>query len=43
MSKEGILVKNPDVFENLASLDQIIFDKTGTLSTGNFEVSQLQT
>lgn len=43
MSKEGILVKNPDVFENLANLDEIIFDKTGTLSTGKFIVQELKT
>ncbi|MFT4969198.1 MAG: Cu+-exporting ATPase [Chitinophagales bacterium] len=41
MSKEGILVKNPDAFENLANLNQIIFDKTGTLSTGKFGVKEL--
>lgn len=41
MTKNGILVKNPNTFENLAKVDSLIYDKTGTLSTGNFSVKNL--
>jgi Cu+-exporting ATPase len=35
-AKRGILIKGGDVLENFAKTKQIIFDKTGTLSTGHF-------
>ena len=38
MSNNGILVKNPDVFENLTAVKNFIFDKTGTLTTGAFRI-----
>jgi Cu+-exporting ATPase len=42
MSNHGILIKNPDVFENLAAVKKFIFDKTGTLTTGNFKIIQFE-
>lgn len=41
MTSEGILVKNPNTFENLAKAETLIYDKTGTLSTGNFRVKEI--
>ncbi len=35
-AKRGILIKGGSVLENFAKTNQIIFDKTGTLSTGHF-------
>ncbi|MCF8255893.1 MAG: HAD-IC family P-type ATPase, partial [Bacteroidia bacterium] len=35
-AKRGILIKGGSVLENFAKSKQIIFDKTGTLSTGKF-------
>lgn len=36
-SKNGILIKGSDYLDNLRKLNIIIFDKTGTITTGNFE------
>jgi Cu2+-exporting ATPase/Cu+-exporting ATPase len=37
-AKEGILIKNPGVIENLKDIGIVIFDKTGTLTEGKFQV-----
>ena len=40
-SKSGILVKGSDYLDGLKDIKEIIFDKTGTITTGNFNVSQI--
>lgn len=42
-SKEGILVKGSTYLETLASTRVIAFDKTGTMTEGVFEVSEVRT
>ncbi len=41
-AKRGILIKGGDTIEILARTKTWIFDKTGTLSTGNFKFSELK-
>lgn len=36
--KQGLLIKNPDVFEKSKSIKDLFFDKTGTLTTGQLEL-----
>lgn len=40
-SSKGILVKGSDVLEKICRVDKIIFDKTGTLSTGKLAVEEV--
>ena len=40
-SKEGILIKGSNYIETLASAKYIVFDKTGTVTQGVFEVTEL--
>lgn len=35
-SKKGILIKGSDYLDTLRKINKIIFDKTGTITTGNF-------
>lgn len=40
-SKSGILVKGSDYLDGFKDIGEIIFDKTGTITTGNFNVSEI--
>lgn len=40
-SKSGILIKGSDYLDGLKDINEIIFDKTGTITTGNFNVSKI--
>lgn len=41
-SKEGILIKGSQYFEELVSADILLTDKTGTLTTGEFVVKDIE-
>lgn len=41
-SKRGILVKGSDYLDGLKDIDQIIFDKTGTITTGKFSITKVE-
>lgn len=40
-SKNGILVKGSNYLDSIRNIKKIIFDKTGTITTGNLKVSKL--
>ena len=40
-SKQGILIKGSDFLDRLKNIKQILFDKTGTITTGKFCVSEI--
>lgn len=40
-SKRGILIKGSDYLDGIKDIGQIIFDKTGTITTGNFKVDKI--
>lgn len=41
-SKKGILIKGSDYLDGIKDIKEIIFDKTGTITTGNFVVSEIK-
>mgnify|MGYP006274700591 CR=1 FL=1 len=42
VAARGILVKSPNVFEELPGVSHAFFDKTGTLTTGRFEIRSMK-
>lgn len=40
-SKKGILIKGSDYLDGIKDIKEVIFDKTGTITTGNFKVSEI--
>lgn len=38
-AKEGILIKNPEILEQIKEIEYAVFDKTGTLTKGEISVS----
>ena len=42
-SKKGILIKGSDYLDGIKDIKEIIFDKTGTITTGHFVVNQINT
>ncbi|WP_426588612.1 copper-translocating P-type ATPase [Mucilaginibacter sp. R-33] len=40
-AQHGLLIKNRTAFENARKITSIVFDKTGTLNKGKFEVSRM--
>lgn len=40
-SRRGILVKGSDYLDGIREIDEILFDKTGTITTGNFAVEKI--
>lgn len=41
-AKRGIIIKGGNVLEDFAKTELIVFDKTGTLSTGDFKIDNLK-
>ena len=41
-AKEGILIKGSNFIETLANVNTVVFDKTGTVTKGTFEVQKIQ-
>jgi heavy metal translocating P-type ATPase len=41
--KAGIITRNPEAFERLRTVDTIVFDKTGTVTHGNFSLQEIVT
>ena len=42
-SKQGILIKGSNYLDACANLNKILFDKTGTITTGDFQVVKIDT
>lgn len=41
-SKEGILIKGSDYIDTIKDIKEIVFDKTGTITKGEFEIQEIQ-
>ncbi|MCO6430729.1 MAG: cadmium-translocating P-type ATPase [Deltaproteobacteria bacterium] len=41
--REGILIRGGDTIEKLATIKSVIFDKTGTITTGRFSLESIST
>lgn len=41
-AKNGILIKGGDTIEKFAKVKNILFDKTGTITTGRFNISKIE-
>lgn len=41
-SKRGVLVKGSDYLDGLKDIGEVIFDKTGTITTGEFKVKKIE-
>ena len=42
-ARTGLLIKGGDVLESLASIKVVAFDKTGTITRGEFSVEEFRT
>lgn len=42
MTEHGILTKKAQAIENLANIKNLLLDKTGTITTGNFEITNFK-
>ena len=40
-SKEGILIKGSNYLDSIKDINEIVFDKTGTITTGEFYISKI--
>ena len=40
-SRKGILIKGSNYLDGINNISEIIFDKTGTITTGNFKISKI--
>lgn len=40
-SKEGILIKGSNYLDSIKNIQKVVFDKTGTITTGQFYVSKI--
>jgi Cu+-exporting ATPase len=40
-ARSGLLIKGGDILERVASITHFIFDKTGTITTGSFEIEKI--
>lgn len=42
LAKNGIHIKDINILENILSIDKVYFDKTGTVTEGNFEIEYIK-